>query len=207
MFYDFKKAHAVVDAIDWYEIFREYERIGVSVGRFYNEHFAKLCSRYTKIDYVPSLTTVYKRLQKTCRKVRLQEAAHALAEQQASTVTVEQEIKQAEPSETTIEPKNENVATSESKTESIAPSAPTTDTNSDLVSVFEIDDLISNDEFTSEPPSEVPSYLRQAPPIPSQCLITELKGMKFTFACRDPTETLIALLIRLNNKMEEKHAH
>lgn len=187
MFYDYEQAKAVSNAIDWDEVFLEYKRLGIPVSRFYKEYFAEICSRYTDTGYVVSVATVYNRLQKACRKARLKEAAQQ---------------------------QDEDVPASEVQPETIQPS-PQQSGDSNIVAVYELggdllksfsqeasdgnDACLRNDIAEPDFSSRYSAELRQYPPIPPQCLITEFKGMRFSFACRNPAAELASLLTKLSN--------
>ncbi len=206
--------HALVMAIDWDELFQEYKQLGISLTEFYKQHFRSLSARYVKSDHVISITTVRNWLNRAMLRARVREQNKAKAQASVTPATTN-----VEPASIIKDPKDATLESSVApQVAATQPSSPAPD-NSNMVTVVDLGDLSEcqieqvtgisekdiaqiNDWLFSKATPTPTEHRRQSPPIPpipSQSLITEYQGIKFTFACNDPTDALASLLIKLRN--------
>lgn len=197
---NYKGAKRLSAAIDWAGMYQDYLASGLSMRKYYFECFVDFCQRCGICDHVLSRTTMEIHLKR--------ERDRILAEEQ-----------KAEELETIASPDDNGSSAPQSidVKESSAESGSQVETQSQVLSetirVCDLGTIISDARSSTVTPPSIAPDLSVPPPtariqfIPPRCLITEFKGMKFTFACHDPIKTLTALISQLNNQKDGRHAY
>ncbi len=201
---NYKGAKRSSAAIDWAGMYQDFLASGLSMRKYYAESFVDFCHRCGIYDHILSRPTVIAHLKN--------ERARLLAEEQMAAEL--QEIVSPDDNGSSVSQSNDDEAketcsgsATQAEPESQAPSAP------DPVRVCDLGEILSDTKPSTVAPQIPAPVTSVAPPtamiqfIPPRCLITEFKGMKFTFACHDPAKALASLLSQLENTTEARHAH